>query len=115
MQYKQCATCGTIFSCGPTSNGATCWCTHLPNIMPLNFNKDCSCPQCLTNSINNKIATAKTTSSPSPKQHLEGKPLSKDKDYIIENGKWIFTAHYHLERGYCCKNGCRNCPYGFKK
>ncbi|MCE2740331.1 MAG: DUF5522 domain-containing protein [Sphingobacteriales bacterium] len=23
----------------------------------------------------------------------------------------VFTANYHLQRGYCCKNGCRHCPY----
>lgn len=27
----------------------------------------------------------------------------------------VFTEAYHLKRGYCCKNGCRHCPYGFKK
>ncbi|MCC9136544.1 DUF5522 domain-containing protein [Pontibacter silvestris] len=27
----------------------------------------------------------------------------------------VFTAKYHLKRGHCCRNGCRHCPYGFKK
>ena len=36
-------------------------------------------------------------------------------DYYMENGLMVFTASYHLKRGYCCKNGCRHCPYGFKK
>lgn len=27
----------------------------------------------------------------------------------------VFTAKYHLKRGYCCQNGCRHCPYGFRK
>jgi hypothetical protein len=31
--------------------------------------------------------------------------------YIDENGLLVFTAAYHLKRGYCCKNGCRHCPY----
>lgn len=35
--------------------------------------------------------------------------------YYIENGFYVFTAAYHLKRGYCCQNGCRHCPYGFKK
>ncbi|MCU0324132.1 MAG: DUF5522 domain-containing protein [Spirosomaceae bacterium] len=26
----------------------------------------------------------------------------------------VFTEKYHKKRGYCCKNGCRHCPYGFK-
>jgi len=25
------------------------------------------------------------------------------------------TREYLLDRGYCCENGCRNCPYGFRK
>jgi hypothetical protein len=35
--------------------------------------------------------------------------------YLNEKGQWVFTESYHLERGYCCKSGCRHCPYGFKK
>ena len=33
-------------------------------------------------------------------------------DYYIENGRWVFTATHHRKRGYCCKNICRNCPFG---
>ncbi len=25
------------------------------------------------------------------------------------------TRAYLLRRGYCCENGCRNCPYGFRE
>ncbi|MEQ8924932.1 MAG: DUF5522 domain-containing protein [Fulvivirga sp.] len=46
----------------------------------------------------------------SKKKKLSGKPL-----YYIENGLYVFTEEYHLQRGYCCKSGCRHCPYGFKK
>ncbi|HRK27630.1 MAG TPA: DUF5522 domain-containing protein [Chitinophagales bacterium] len=35
--------------------------------------------------------------------------------YIDELGRWVFTAQYLTERGYCCQSGCRHCPYGFKK
>ena len=31
--------------------------------------------------------------------------------YIIEGGYLVFTKEYHLKRGYCCKNGCRHCPW----
>jgi hypothetical protein len=37
------------------------------------------------------------------------------KDFYMENGLVVFTEAYHLKRGYCCKSGCRHCPYGFKK
>jgi hypothetical protein len=46
-----------------------------------------------------------------PREH----PEENEKDYYWENGFLVFTAAYHLKRGYCCKNGCRHCPYGFKK
>lgn len=32
-------------------------------------------------------------------------------DYYFENALMVLTAHYLLKRGYCCGNGCRNCPY----
>ncbi|MDZ4679821.1 MAG: DUF5522 domain-containing protein [Saprospiraceae bacterium] len=41
--------------------------------------------------------------------------LVEEIDYYIENGLYIFTERYLLARGYCCKNGCRHCPYGFKR
>lgn len=46
---------------------------------------------------------------------LKKKNLSEVKDYYFENGFVVFTEAYHLKRGYCCKSGCRHCPYGFKK
>jgi urocanate hydratase len=36
-------------------------------------------------------------------------------DYYLERGNWVFTAKYLLNRGYCCRSGCRHCPYGFVK
>ena len=35
--------------------------------------------------------------------------------YINENGYWVFTAFYHQQRGYCCKSGCKHCPFEFSK
>ncbi|MGB1248885.1 MAG: DUF5522 domain-containing protein [Chitinophagales bacterium] len=35
--------------------------------------------------------------------------------YYNEQGLMVFTEQYHLERGHCCKSGCKHCPYGFKK
>ena len=33
--------------------------------------------------------------------------------YINEDGLFVFTEAYHLKRGYCCRGGCRHCPYGY--
>lgn len=32
-------------------------------------------------------------------------------DYYFEGRYLVFTKEYHLKRGYCCKNGCRHCPW----
>lgn len=42
--------------------------------------------------------------------------LKEGEDYYLnEQGLLVFTAKYLLKRGYCCQNGCRHCPYGFRK
>ena len=33
--------------------------------------------------------------------------------YLSPEGYVVFTEAYHLKRGYCCKSGCKHCPYGF--
>jgi hypothetical protein len=35
--------------------------------------------------------------------------------YLNEQGLLVFTAAYHLKRGYCCKNKCRHCPWNYGK
>ena len=40
----------------------------------------------------------------------------EDGDYYLSaEGFIVFTEQYHLKRGYCCKSGCKHCPYGFNK
>ena len=39
--------------------------------------------------------------------------LDPEDYYKHPDGYLIFTEKYHLKRGYCCKNGCKHCPYGF--
>jgi len=41
--------------------------------------------------------------------------LSKEDFYKSCEGYIIFTEKYHLKRGYCCKSGCKHCPYGYDK
>jgi hypothetical protein len=43
------------------------------------------------------------------------KDLQPEDYYISEEGYIVFTEKYHLKRGYCCKSGCRHCPYGYDK
>ncbi len=35
--------------------------------------------------------------------------------YFDKNGLMVMTEQYLSERGYCCKNGCKHCPYGYVK
>ncbi|UEG50686.1 tRNA (guanosine(46)-N7)-methyltransferase TrmB [Ferruginibacter lapsinanis] len=38
----------------------------------------------------------------------------QEERFSNEDDLIVFTAEYLLERGYCCGNGCRNCPYEYK-
>lgn len=41
--------------------------------------------------------------------------LIENEDYIInELGQLVFTSLYLLKRGFCCGNGCLNCPYEYE-
>jgi hypothetical protein len=35
--------------------------------------------------------------------------------YINQDGNFVFTEKYHRQRGFCCKNQCKHCPWNFKK
>lgn len=41
--------------------------------------------------------------------------LKPDEYYLSQEGFIVYTREYHLRRGYCCKSGCRHCPYNFKR
>jgi 2-iminoacetate synthase ThiH len=32
-------------------------------------------------------------------------------DFYFENGLMVLSRRYLLNRGYCCSNGCRHCPF----
>lgn len=32
-------------------------------------------------------------------------------DWYVENGLLVYTAAFHVKRGFCCGSGCRHCPY----
>ncbi len=41
-------------------------------------------------------------------------PASDDlapEDFYYEGACIVFTAAYHLKRGFCCNSDCRHCPY----
>ncbi len=47
----------------------------------------------------------------SQKQKGEKIKLLPSYYYYNEQGLFVFTEEYHKNRGYCCGNGCLNCPF----
>ena len=42
------------------------------------------------------------------------KELIEEIDYYYnEEGLIVLTEKYHLERGFCCGNGCTHCPFNY--
>lgn len=35
-------------------------------------------------------------------------------DFYYEGPYMVLTEKYHLDKGYCCGNGCRHCPYEYE-
>ncbi len=42
----------------------------------------------------------------------QNSPSLAPEDFYMEGEYMVFTAAYHLKRGYCCGSHCRHCPYG---
>lgn len=75
-----------------------------------------------TNGMNSRFLSKIRLLRQTPKDLMPPRPkktkrpgLADDDYYYTPEGYVVFTAAYHNKRGYCCKNGCRHCPYGFKK
>jgi len=121
MKQKYCSECGVAFTCGEGEENKKCWCNDFPPLMPVDFKKDCRCPECLKKIIKEKVEEFVKTITPenaasclTEKYFKKGK-LIEEIDYEIENGNWVFTKCYHLKRGYCCNSSCVNCPYRIKE
>jgi hypothetical protein len=53
--------------------------------------------------------------APAPDPPADAPPALREGDFYLEGGCMVFTAAYHLRRGYCCGNRCRHCPYQDRK
>jgi hypothetical protein len=42
----------------------------------------------------------------------EPKTFDEGIDFYFEDGLMVLTRRYLLNRGFCCENRCRHCPYG---
>jgi hypothetical protein len=43
----------------------------------------------------------------------EAERVPREGEFYFEGPYMVFTEEYHLRRGYCCRSGCRHCPYGY--
>ena len=120
VKKKACSRCGVQFDCGLTEEDH-CWCSHYPPIFEPDPEINCFCPKCFHIEVKKKIEiyvsemTPEKALSDNRAKELPKTPLIKDIDYYTKTSTFVFTTWYHLKRGYCCKNGCRHCPYGFEK
>ncbi len=87
-----------------------------PAFMPLELQQDCLCADCLAKTVSGKIDQfidlTPLKEVLNIASHYRGnEALINNIDYTIENGNYVFSRWYHLKRGSCCSNKCRNCPY----
>jgi hypothetical protein len=54
---------------------------------------------------------AQTTSAAEEGDRTSTPVTIEPQDFYVQNGLVVFTAAYHLKRGFCCNSGCRHCPY----
>ena len=119
LEQKKCSSCGNSFGCGIETGQEHCWCEHLPHIsLVANEDQDCLCPNCLPPAIeklkhtNNSVDKDEDTDTAMERDVRSPYSLVEGEDYYTEGAAIVFTARYHLRRGYCCENRCRHCPYG---
>lgn len=108
---KICTRCRAVFTCGAAQHDQSCWCERLPHV-PLSTDEqaDCFCPQCLSEAIA-KLNAPESRPNEVLNQQASFPLLREGQDYYVEGGVMVFTAAYHLSRGYCCDSGCRHCPF----
>jgi Family of unknown function (DUF5522)/Cysteine-rich CWC len=121
---ERCPVCGGDNQCrmakGHLYKGP-CWCDEI--IVPsqilrvlttARFDPACLCRGCLETAARLSVEVNDPTATVEKIRTMlaSSRPTSKEGDYYIdENGNVVFTAAYHLNRGTCCGNGCRHCPY----
>ena len=54
---------------------------------------------------------AKLDTSSSEEKVVTSREELRPEDFYYEGPYLVFTAAYHLKRGYCCNSDCRHCPY----
>lgn len=108
---KACSKCKNSIDC-QVDDVNNCFCSkivlsdHTKDVLE-EGNYDCLCIDCLR--------TLEGYQQLGQQKEFKNKRNIPDLDYYVENGKWVFTEYYHYQKGYCCKNNCRHCVYGYQK
>ena len=118
-----CPVCGAANECrlvrGSLYKGP-CWCEarsipvpvlrQLASELP---EPACLCPRCLA-TVARQAAEggAPTEVLARARVEMTARNEAEAADFYFDaQGRMVFTAGYHLRRGYCCQNGCRHCPF----
>ncbi|HAA13762.1 MAG TPA: hypothetical protein DCE41_19550 [Cytophagales bacterium] len=96
-----------------------CWCMALPQVMELEEAATCLSKEDLAQKIKDYFEVNPEAARKywrKPEGRIPVLDCTEGVDYHVdERGRWVFTAYYHLRKGYCCQNGCKHCPYGYSK
>jgi hypothetical protein len=120
---RHCPVCGQANECrlakGCLYKGP-CWCESMAlapavarHLTGMQLAPTCLCGRCLSAVARHTAVgeSAETAVEHARAEALESTPTADADFYLDELGRTVFTAAYHLKRGYCCENGCRHCPY----
>jgi len=114
-----CPVCGEPNHCrletGEPYKGP-CWCERpvltsavLRRLLGELLEPRCLCPSCLEFvAANPEVTWDELVAGNRLPDTLQLKPG----EFYMEDGCTVFTAPYHLRRGYCCGSRCRHCPFG---
>ena len=116
-ERKLCSGCQAEFACGVGLADNVCWCETMPILPSAEPEPTCRCPECLVNQfvqgIDVYLDQLTLTDAVAYASRYRGRQrLVENIDYTVDAGMYVFSRWYLLKRGYCCRNGCRNCPYG---
>jgi hypothetical protein len=67
----------------------------------------CLCNTCLSE-VNEQVVASKDVA-----YSTNGSQITEGIHYYMDGPYLVFTELYHIQKGYCCRNGCRHCAYGY--
>jgi hypothetical protein len=110
--------CSKPFECASDS---TCWCMAYPPVLSAvqagESGAKCLCADYFSTKsqqlLRERIDVVGVHTEPSDEaMACQRLPLVDGLDYTVEGGAWVLSRRFHLQRGSCCGQGCRHCPYG---